>query len=268
MSRPADAAATAPGWAGPTLAAPARAGAAPGPAPVGAGGSAPGAGTAAARVRVAVLISGRGSNMASLLAAAAAPGYPAEVVLVLSNRPDAAGLDHARAQGIEALCVDHRPHGRDRAAHEAAIHAALQARGVGLVCLAGYMRLLTPFLVGAWAGRMLNIHPSLLPAFPGLDTHARALAAGCRLHGCTVHLVTAEMDAGPILAQAAVPVLPDDDADTLAARVLRQEHLLYPLALRLLAEGSAGQSDAGASLVNPRPADTPSPALPGPAAGT
>ena len=204
-------------------------------------------------VRVAVLISGRGSNMAALLDAAAVPGYPAEVALVLSNRPDAAGLDHARARGIEALCVDHRAFGHDRAAHEAAIHAELQARGIGLVCLAGYMRLLTPFLVNAWAGRMLNIHPSLLPAFPGLDTHARALAAGCKLHGCTVHLVTEVMDAGPILAQAAVPVLPGDDADTLAARVLRQEHVLYPLALRLLAEGRPGRADADASLSNPQP---------------
>ena len=214
------------------------------------------------RVRVAVLISGRGSNMASLLDAAATPGYPAKVVLVLSNRPDAAGLEHARARGVEALCVDHRPHSRDRAAHEAAIHAELQARDVELVCLAGYMRLLTPFLVNAWAGRMLNVHPSLLPAFPGLDTHARALAAGCKLHGCTVHLVTEAVDAGPILAQAAVPVLPGDDADTLAARVLQQEHLLYPLALRLLAGRLPGRSDAGASLSNPLPP------LPVPAAGT
>ena len=213
---------------------------------------------APALLKVAVLISGRGSNMAALLAAAAAPGYPAEVALVLSNRPGAAGLDHARARGVEALCIDHRPYGRDRAAHEAAIHAALQARGIGLVCLAGYMRLLTPYFVNAWAGRMLNIHPSLLPAFPGLDTHARALAAGCKLHGCTVHLVTEAVDAGPILAQAAVPVLPGDDADSLAARVLRQEHLLYPLALRLLAEGRAGWSDPGASLSNPLPG----PALP------
>ena len=218
-------------------------------------------------LRVAVLISGRGSNMAALLDAAATPGYPAEVALVLSNRPDAAGLDHARARGIEALCVDHRPHGRDRAAHEAAIHAELQARGIGLVCLAGYMRLLTPFLVDAWAGRMLNIHPSLLPALPGLDTHARALAAGCKLHGCTVHLVTDVMDEGPILAQAAVPVLPGDDAGTLAARVLRQEHLLYPLALRLMAAGLPGRSDPDASLSNPQAHEARLP-LPTSAAGT
>ncbi len=218
-------------------------------------------------VRVAVLISGRGSNMAALLDAAAKPGYPAEVALVLSNRPDAAGLDHARARGIEALCVDHRPHGRDRAAHEAAIQAELQARSIGLICLAGYMRLLTPFIVNAWAGRMLNIHPSLLPAFPGLDTHARALAAGCKLHGCTVHLVTEVMDEGPILAQAAVPVLPSDNAETLAERVLRQEHLLYPLALRLMAEGLPGRSDADASLSNPQTYEARLP-LPTSAAGT
>ncbi len=203
-------------------------------------------------IRIAILISGRGSNMAALLDAAAKPGYPAKVALVLSNRPDAAGLDHARAHGIEALCVDHRPHGQDRAAHEAAIHAELQARDIGLVCLAGYMRLLTPFFVNAWANRMLNIHPSLLPAFPGLNTHARALAAGCKLHGCTVHLVTEVMDEGSILAQAAVPVLPNDDPETLAARVLRQEHLLYPLALRLMAAGVPGQSNPDASLSNPQ----------------
>lgn len=213
-------------------------------------------------VRTAVLISGRGSNMVSLLEAAAAPGYPAEIVLVLSNRPDATGLDHARARGVEALCVDHRPHGRDRAAHESEMDSILMDRRIGLVCLGGYMRLLTPRFVNAWAGRMLNIHPSLLPAFPGLDTHARALSAGCKLHGCTIHLVTEAVDAGPILAQAAVPVLPGDDADSLAARVLRQEHLLYPLALRLFAAGLTGRSDATASLQNPLPP------LPAPATGT
>lgn len=203
--------------------------------------------------RVAVLIGGRGSNMVSLLRAAAEPDHPARVVLVLSNRPDAAGLAAARDAGVEAVCVDHRPFGRDRAGHERAVHDELTRRGVELVCLAGYMRLLTPFLVDAWAGRMLNIHPSLLPAFPGLDTHARALAAGVKLHGCTVHLVTREMDAGPILAQAAVPVLPGDTAEALAARVLTQEHRLYPLALRLLVEGVPGRAEAGAALVNPLP---------------
>jgi phosphoribosylglycinamide formyltransferase 1 len=204
--------------------------------------------------RVAILASGRGSNMAALLEAARDPAHPAEIALVLSNRPGAPALDRARAAGVEALCIDHRAFPRDRAAHEAAIHEALTERRIETVCLAGYMRLLTPFLVGRWAGRMLNIHPSLLPAFPGLDTHARALAAGAKLHGCTVHLVTEAMDEGPILAQAAVPVLPGDDESTLAARVLTQEHVIYPAALRLHLLGLAGTGpDAGAALVNPVP---------------
>jgi formyltetrahydrofolate-dependent phosphoribosylglycinamide formyltransferase len=186
--------------------------------------------------RTAILISGRGSNMQALIAAAADPAYPASIDLVLSNRPDAAGLATAAAAGVPTLVIDHRAFPADRAAHEAAIDRALRDHAIELVCLAGYMRLLTPWLVGRWAGRMLNIHPSLLPAFPGLDTHARALAAGACQHGCTVHLVTEAMDAGPILAQAAVPVLPDDDAETLAARVLAQEHLIYPRALAQLAE--------------------------------
>jgi len=187
--------------------------------------------------RVAILISGRGSNMRALIEAASDPSYPAQIVLVLSNRPDAPGLEAARAAGIEAIAIDHKDYVRDRAAHEAAIHQALLQREVEVVCLAGYMRVLTPFLVRAWAGRMLNIHPSLLPAFPGLDTHARALAARVREHGCTVHLVTEEMDAGPIIDQARVSVLPDDDEEALAARVLEQEHLLYPRALKALADG-------------------------------
>ncbi len=197
--------------------------------------------------RVGVLISGRGSNLAALLAAARAPDYPAEIVLVLANRADAAGLKLAEAAGIATGVIDHKNFPRDRAGHEAAIDAALRAAGVDLVCLAGYMRLLTPFLVRAWAGKMLNIHPSLLPAFPGLDTHARALAAGVKLHGCTVHLVTEAMDEGPILAQAAVPVLADDTEATLAARVLAQEHILYPAALAALAsfqQASAAPPDA------------------------
>jgi len=186
--------------------------------------------------RVAILISGRGSNMRALIEAARDPDYPAQVVLVVSNRPDAAGLDVARAAGVEAIAIDHKPYGRDRAAHEAAIQRALIERNVDLVCLAGYMRLLTPYLVGEWAGRMLNIHPSLLPAFPGVDTHARALAAHVPEHGCTVHLVTDVMDDGPIIDQARIPVLEDDDEGTLAARVLEQEHILYPKALRALIE--------------------------------
>ena len=206
------------------------------------------------RKRVAVLASGRGSNMAALLEAAADPLFPAAIALVLSNRPDASALDRARATGIAARAIDHRPFGRDREAHERAIDAALSEHNIELVCLAGYMRLLTPWLVERWSGRMLNIHPSLLPAFPGLHTHERALAAGCRLHGCTVHLVTAVMDEGPILAQAAVPVLPGDTPDLLAERVLAQEHRLYPAALAALAgSGCALVPDAAASLVNPLP---------------
>ena len=209
---------------------------------------------AGVRRRTAVLISGRGSNMAALAAAAHDPSYPAEIALVVANRPDATGLALAHAAGIAAAAIDHRPFRGDRAAHEAAIDAALQRAGIEIVCLAGYMRLLTPRLIDAWQGRMLNVHPSLLPAFPGLDTHARALAAGVKLHGCTVHLVTQEVDAGPILAQAAVPVLPGDTAETLAERVLTQEHRIYPAALRCFAAGTAGSAaPAGAVLANPVP---------------
>jgi len=204
------------------------------------------------RRRVGILISGRGSNMTALLDGARAENYPAEIALVLSNRPDAAGLARAVAAGIATAVIDHKNFGRDRAAHEAAIDAALRAAEIEIICLAGYMRLLTPFLVGAWAGKMLNIHPSLLPAFPGLNTHARALASGVKLHGCTVHLVTDVMDEGPILAQAAVPVLPGDTEDTLAARVLAQEHLLYPAALAAFAAGRpACAAPADAALRNP-----------------
>jgi formyltetrahydrofolate-dependent phosphoribosylglycinamide formyltransferase len=206
----------------------------------------------ATRARTAILISGRGSNMAALIAAARDPRYPAEIVLVVSNRPDAAGLALAQEAGVAALAIDHRPFRGDRAAHEAAIDAAVRRTGVEIVCLAGYMRLLTPFLVDAWHGRMLNIHPSLLPAFPGLDTHARALAAGVKLHGCTVHLVTQATDEGPILAQAAVPVLPGDTAAMLAERVLVQEHRIYPLALRCFAARTEGVAPSGdMALVNP-----------------
>lgn len=204
--------------------------------------------------RTAVLISGRGSNLAALLRAARDPAYPADIALVIANRSEAGGLAYAAEAGVPARVIDHRPFRGDRAAHEAAIHAALRSAGIEIVCLAGYMRLLTPFLVAAWQGRMLNIHPSLLPAFPGLDTHARALAAGVKLHGCTVHQVTHATDDGPILAQAAVPVLADDTAERLAARVLRQEHVLYPLALRLLASGKAGLSPSeNVVLRNPLP---------------
>ncbi len=184
-----------------------------------------------ARVPVAVLASGRGSNLSALIAASRDAAYPARIALVLSNRPDAAALDLARAAGIASRAIDHRGFAGDRQAHERALDAALREAGVACVCLAGYLRVLTPFLTGGWAGRMLNIHPSLLPAFPGLRTHERALEAGVKLHGCTVHLVTERLDDGPILGQAAVAVQPGDTAEALAARVLRQEHRLYPLAL-------------------------------------
>ena len=201
-----------------------------------------------------MLISGRGSNLAALLAAAGDPAFPAVIELVVSNRQGVAGLAGASAAGVASMVIEHRSFRDDRASHEAAIDTVLRDAGIELVCLAGYMRLLTPFLVTAWAGRMLNIHPSLLPAFPGLNTHARALAAGVKLHGCTVHLVTNATDEGPILAQAAVPVLPDDTEASLAARVLAQEHVIYPLALRLLAGGNAGTPPSGsAALCNPLP---------------
>src|SRR5579872_4432706 len=184
------------------------------------------------RRRVGILISGRGSNMASLIAAAREKDFPGEIVLVVSNRPEAPGLDLARQAGVKAVAVDHKTFKGDRAAHDAAIDDLLREAGVEIVCLAGYMRLLTPRLIEPWQGRMLNIHPSLLPAFPGLHTHERALAAGAAEHGCTVHVVTQTMDEGPILAQASVPVLADDTPETLAARVLAQEHIIYPRALR------------------------------------
>ncbi len=180
------------------------------------------------RVRTGVLISGRGSNMSALIAAAREPAYPAQIVLALSNRPDAAGLALARSEGIAARALDHRPFGGDREAHERALDAALREAGVELVALAGYMRVFTPWFVGRWAGRMINIHPSLLPHFPGVDTHARALAAGHAVHGCSVHWVTEGVDEGPVLGQAEVPVRPGDDEATLAARVLEAEHRLYP----------------------------------------
>ncbi len=190
------------------------------------------------RAKIAILISGRGSNMVSLLEAAQSPDYPAELVLVASNRPDAPGLARAAEAGLATEAVDHRAFS-DRAAFEQALDAALRRHGVEFLVLAGFMRVLTPWFVEAWAGRMLNIHPSLLPLFRGTHTHAQALAAGVRVHGCTVHFVVPELDAGPIVAQAAVPVLPDDDEHALSARVLVQEHRLYPAALALVASGRA-----------------------------
>lgn len=190
------------------------------------------------RVRAAILISGRGSNMESLLQAAQAADYPARPVVVISNRPEAGGLARAAAHGIATEAVDHRSFA-GRPAFEAELDARLKAHAVELVCLAGFMRLLTASFVEAWRDRIINIHPSLLPAFPGLDTHERALSAGVRFAGCTVHVVRPETDSGPIIAQAAVPVMPGDDADILAARVLAAEHRLYPMALALFASGRA-----------------------------
>jgi phosphoribosylglycinamide formyltransferase 1 len=189
-----------------------------------------------AKLKVAVLISGRGSNLQALIAACAAPAFPAEIKLVIANRADAAGLAYAAEAGIATAIIPHRDY-RSREAFDAALTAALERASIEVVCLAGFMRLLTPAFVARWHDRLVNIHPSLLPAFPGLDTHARALAAGVRFTGCTVHFVRAEMDSGPIIVQAAVPVLPGDDAEQLAARVLAAEHQAYPLALRLIGEG-------------------------------
>ena len=187
------------------------------------------------KARVAVLISGRGSNMQALIEAARSEDYPAKIALVIANQPDAGGLEIAAAAGVEALAIDHRPHGKDREAHERVIDAALRDRGIEIVALAGYMRVLTPFLVRSWSGRMINIHPSLLPKYPGLHTHERAIAAGDAEAGCTVHLVTEGVDEGPILGQARAPILPGDTPDTLAARVLAEEHKLYPKCLADLA---------------------------------
>ena len=183
------------------------------------------------RVKVGILISGRGSNMSALIAAAKAEDYPAEITLVIANVADAGGLEAARAEGVEAVAIESRPFGNARQAHEQAMDAALRAAGVQVVCLAGFMRLLTPWFVDAWSGRMLNIHPSLLPDFKGLHTHARAIEAGRTEAGGTVHIVTADLDDGPILGQARVPILPGDDEATLAARVLKEEHRLYPQCL-------------------------------------
>ena len=190
-----------------------------------------------ARLKIGVLISGRGSNMMALAEACADAGYPAEIALVLSNEPAAAGLDRAREFGLTIGAVDHRAFA-DRAGFDAAVTDRLEATGVELICLAGFMRLFTAGFVEHWRNRLLNIHPSLLPAFKGLNTHERALAAGVEQHGCTVHFVRPELDDGPIVMQAAVPVLPDDTAESLAARVLAQEHRIYPAALRMVAEGA------------------------------
>jgi len=196
----------------------------------------------AQRRRVAVLISGRGSNLASLIEAARRPYYPAEIALVVSNRPDAGGLSHAEAADIPTAVVDHKAF-PDRAAFENALDDLLRWRQIDLIALAGFMRVFTAGFVERWTGRMLNIHPSLLPLFKGLHTHAQALEAGVLVHGCTVHFVVPELDSGPIVAQAAVPVLPNDTEETLAARVLTQEHVIYPRALASVASGRARLED-------------------------
>ena len=185
--------------------------------------------------RVAILISGRGSNMAALIEAAKAPDYPAEIVLVLSNVPGAGGLATAAANGIATATVDHKAFNRNREAFEQAMQAELERHRVDIVCLAGFMRILTPWFVGQWEGRMINIHPALLPAYKGLDTHARALADGAKEHGATVHFVTPGMDEGETILQEAVPVLPGDTPETLGRRVLEVEHRIYPQALRMIA---------------------------------
>lgn len=191
-----------------------------------------------ARRRVGILISGRGSNMAALIEAAQPPDYPAEIVLVISNEPEAAGLAFARSHGVPVAIINHRAFA-NRDAFGNALDQALHAAGVEIVCLAGFMRMLATSFVERWKGRMINIHPSLLPAFKGLGTHARVLAEGAKTHGCTVHFVVPELDAGPPILQAEVAVLEGDDEQSLAARVLAEEHRIYPEALRLVAEGRA-----------------------------
>ena len=189
--------------------------------------------------RVAVLISGRGSNMTALIEAAKAQDYPAEIAFVVSNRPEALGLVRAREAGITTAVIDHRTFGKEREAFERALDDALQAQKIEILCLAGFLRLLTPWFVNRWSGRMINIHPALLPQFKGLDTHRRALEAGVTEHGATVHFVSVGMDEGPVIIQKAVPVLEGDTEAALAARVLEVEHQIYPQALRLVAEGRA-----------------------------
>ena len=201
------------------------------------------------KLRVGILISGRGSNMEALARAAQAPDYPARIAVVIANTPDAPGLGLAAALGIPTETVPSK--GRPREAFEADLLARLHAHNVGLVVLAGFMRVLTPGFIAAWPDALLNIHPSLLPAFRGLHTHARALEAGVKLHGCTIHLVRPELDEGPIIAQAAVPVLDDDTEATLAARVLAEEHRLLPDAVRRLAEGRLGVEGLRTRLVQP-----------------
>ncbi len=216
-----------------------------------------------AKTPIGVLISGRGSNLQALLDACAHEDFPGEVALVISNKAGAKGLDRAREAGVETQFIDHAGFGEDREAFEKTLDEAFRAAGVKLVCLAGFMRILTPWFVDKWKDRLINIHPSLLPAFKGVSTHERALEQGVRVHGCTVHYVRPEMDDGPIVGQAAVPVLPGDDAEALAARVLEAEHRLYPACVRVILEGKArvtaervridakAAPDGSALLINP-----------------
>jgi phosphoribosylglycinamide formyltransferase-1 len=211
--------------------------------------------------RVAILISGRGSNMAALIGAAAAVDFPAEIVLVISNRADAGGLEKAAASGIATRVIESKPFGKDRAAFEAVLQATLDQHGIELICLGGFMRLFTAGFVQRWYGRMLNIHPSLLPSFPGLEPQAQALRAGVKISGATVHFVIPQTDAGPILMQGAVEVRDDDTPETLGERILAIEHCIYPAALRLVAGGqiriegdtckTVGGAGSGASLISP-----------------
>jgi phosphoribosylglycinamide formyltransferase-1 len=204
-------------------------------------------------LRTAILISGRGSNMDALIQAARAPEYPAEIALIVSNRPDAPGLAKAKKAGVATAAVDHKIYaGREE--FERSLQVVLETYRIEFICLAGFMRMFTPWFIDRWRGRILNIHPALLPSYKGLHTHERALADGVKIHGCTVHFVAPEMDEGPIVAQAAVPVLDDDTPETLAARVLEQEHVIYPIALRLVASGAVhveGNRVVGAALGQP-----------------
>lgn len=193
------------------------------------------AGPVTHKLRVAVFISGRGSNMEALITACQAPNYPAEIVLVLSNRPDAPGLQTAQKAGIPTAVVDHKDYPKDKAAFEAAINETLVDHPIDLICLAGFMRILSADFIAQWPEKIINIHPSLLPKFKGLDTHQRALDSGEREHGCTVHYVIPEMDAGPIILQRRIDILPDDTVNSLTARVLEQEHIAYPEALKIVA---------------------------------
>ncbi|MCA6113493.1 phosphoribosylglycinamide formyltransferase [Bradyrhizobium sp. WSM 1738] len=212
--------------------------------------------------RVAILISGRGSNMAALIDAAKAADFPAEIVAVISNRADAAGLEKAAASGIKTKVIESKPFGKDRAGFEAVLQRALEEENVELICLGGFMRLFTAEFVQHWYGKMLNIHPSLLPSFPGLDPHGQALKAGVKISGATVHFVIPETDAGPIVMQGAVTVADDDTAETLSQRILGIEHRIYPEALRLLASGRlrlegdlcriADSADRDGTLISPR----------------